>query len=147
MNLYKITAQHFAPKGSMKAIICFLMANNDEQVFDWLGSQPSIDGQMIGLCYEDYALEPDLENDPEETEGLQKPVIFPLYGADYTETGTETFKERIIRCKGEMFDPENEDYISFDGAYYGLDLYGWVLAEENLENPIALEKLGILYWA
>lgn len=40
MNLYNIVFSHHAPKGSASGIKCMVLAENVEQVYDWLASEP-----------------------------------------------------------------------------------------------------------
>lgn len=37
MNLYKIIFDHYSPKDHESGIKCLLFAQNDEEVYDWLG--------------------------------------------------------------------------------------------------------------
>lgn len=129
MNLYKIKCLHAAPKDIHKSIACLLLANNDESVYEWLKSEPTIQEQKVYLSYQ--------YNEDDET-------VFDVYDNDYNIIGTETFKEKIIRIKGEYND---EDY-DYSDAYYGITLYGWDLIKENVQTDYSeLIELGIVFKA
>lgn len=35
MNLYEISFKHYAPKGSREGTVCYLLAESDEEVYEW----------------------------------------------------------------------------------------------------------------
>ena len=116
LNLYEIQFEHFAPKDSEKGIYTYLAARNDEAVYEWLKSDPELkNGKHIFTGYEQY------EEDEEEYEILDE---------DYNVIGTETFKERIIRLKGDINDEEKE----LDDLYYGATIMGWKLVKEGIDQ-------------
>jgi len=118
MNLYKITFSHTAPKSSKEGIECYLLAENDEQVYNY------VDKSFNYECWKDDDEEP-----------------IELYDDDYNVIGTETFKEKMLRIKGEQND---EDY-DYSDAYYGITLYGWELVKENVDgNYTEMVELGII---
>ena len=122
MNLYKIKVAHSAPKDTHESIQCYLIAESDEKVYEWLKAE----NKDIITCWDDA-----------EEENKK----FDIYNEEYETIGTETFKEKIIRLKGEIND---EDY-DFSDAYYGITLYGW----ENLgfiepEHFETLDKFKIV---
>ena len=130
MNLYSIDFLHAAPKDVKRGIKCLLLAENDEQVYEWIKSEPKLKSDYI------YSSWQDTEEEGEE---------FALYDDDdYGLIGTETFKEKIIRVKGQMYDGSYE----FNDLYYGLTLYGWTLQKENPVTDFnELIELGIVYKA
>lgn len=107
MNLYKITFLHAGPKDRKKGIKGYVLAENEEKVFNYI----------------DETFEHGYWSDPDN-----EPV--DVYDEDFNLIGTETLKEKIIRIKGEIND---EDY-DFDDAYYGITLYGWELVKENADG-------------
>lgn len=113
MNLYKIIFSHTGPKSTEYGIKCLLLAENDEQVYEWLKSDPTIgyDKLIVGWG--------DRENDS-----------FHLYNDEYDIIGSETFKEKMLRLKGDI----NDESYDFSDAYYGINQYGWELLKENV-NP------------
>lgn len=127
MNLYNIVFGHYGPKDSEFGSKCFLLAENDEQVYEWIAAEPKLDTENISFInswksYED--------------------VTTDLYNDDYEKIGEETFKEKTIRLKGEM----NDDDYDFSDAYYGITLYGWELLKENVVTDYSeLEQAGVLY--
>jgi len=107
MNLYKIIFSHHGPKDSEEGIKTLLLAENDEQVYDWLASEP--DGYF--LCWKERMEDPDDEW--------------------FDENGDpEDWKARMIRLKGEI----NDDDRDFSDAYYGLTFYGWEMIDENVNQ-------------
>ena len=120
MNLYKITFSHTTPEDQEKGIKDYLLAENDEQVYNY------IDKTFNYECWKDS----DEEKEPIE-----------LYDDDYILIGTETFKQKIIRIKGEQND---KDY-DYSDAYYGITLYGWELVKENVNGDYSeMIELGII---
>jgi len=111
MNLYKITFSHTAPKDQEKGIKDYLLAENDEQVYNY------VDKTFNYECWKDS----DEDKDREPIE---------LYDDDYNAIGNETFKEKILRIKGE----QNDEEYYYDDAYYGITLYGWELVKENVSS-------------
>lgn len=121
MNLYKIKFAHFAPKDSEHGIKALLLAENDEQVYEWIAAEPE-----IGAC----KLFNSWKND--EAAGH----------AWYGDNGNpETMKDRMLRLKGEIED----DDVDFSDSYYGITLFGWELLKENVETDYSeLIELGIV---
>jgi hypothetical protein len=113
MNLYVLKFIHYSPKDSKEGIITYLCTDSDEQIYEWLKSEPEVNGKHLFNSYKDN------ENDEK---------IYNLYDNRYNCIGTETFKEHMIRFKGEMFDEEAEVL----DAYYGVTHYGWELVSENI---------------
>ena len=107
INLYKIVFSHSAPKDTEYGIKCFFLAHNEEEVYDY------IDFEYNGQCWRDN------EKDNE---------MFQRDGLD-SKTGGETFREKIIRLRGDIND-ENRD---FSDAYYGVSFYGWELVAEDVD--------------
>ncbi len=123
MNLYKIIFSHTAPKDTERGIKTYLLAKNDEEVYNY------VDKVFNCGCWKDN------EKDGE---------IFKIYNKDYKIIGTETFHEKIIRLKGEIND---EDY-DFSDAYYGISLYGWELIKENIKDDLSIPiELKIILYA
>ena len=122
MNLYKILFSHTAPKDSEKGIKGYLLAESDEQVYNY------IDKEYNCECWKD-------SDEDEDREPIE------LYDYNYDVIGTETFKEKILRIKGEMND---EDY-DYSDAHYGITLLGWEVVEENTTKDFTeMIELGIV---
>jgi len=113
MNLYKILFRHYSPKDSQEGILTYLLAESDEQVYNWFCSKPTL----------------------KSDESIY--ISWMLKGDEYKKD----FKERIIKCHGDMFDDESE----VSDLYYGAIQYGWGLVYKNIkENDIIkLENLNI----
>lgn len=112
MNLYEIRMRHYAPKDSKEGIICYLLTESNEKVYEWIKSEPKIEGCEL---YNSW-----------------------MYDDDPNEEG---FKERIIKCNGDMYDDESEVY----DLYYGATQYGWRLIKENIseETVLIIKACGI----
>ena len=124
MNLYIINFEHSAPKDTKEGIVGYFLAENDEQVFNY------IDKEFECGCWTDKD-----DTDDEDYEPLE------IYDEDYNVIGTETYKERFIRLGGEMYDEDRE----YNDLYYGLTYYGWELVKENVDFVNAeMITLGIV---
>lgn len=117
MNLYRILFIHYAPKDSHSGITTYLLANNDEEVYTYIDS---INHGMWSGKNADY---PELN----------------IYDDEYNVIGTESFKEKMIRIKGLMFD---EDYELTD-LYYGVTLDGWELIKEDVDVSYYQELIDL----
>ncbi len=118
MNLYKIIFSHHSPKDSKQGIKTLLLAENDEQVYNWICSEPEIEGDKLFNSWKenDKVTFDDLDED--EWEWLDD------------NGNPELFKDRMLRMEGEI----DDDTIDFSDAYYGITLYGWELAKENVTS-------------
>lgn len=118
MNLYKIIFSHYSPKDSEIGIKTYLLANNEDDVYNY------IDKEYNYGCWKD-----------------QEEEKYEVFNDDYDIIGTETFREKIIRIKGDMND---EDY-DYSDAFYGITLYGWKLIKENVDFDLSnVIELGIV---
>lgn len=127
MNLYEIMMKHYAPKDSQMGIYTYLVANSDEEVYEWLKSEQELkDGRIIFNSYQDS------EKDKE---------TFEIYDNDYKVIGTETFKERMIRLKGDL----NDEDVELSDLFYGKTLLGWKVIKKSvtIEDIQTLKDLGI----
>lgn len=120
MKLFKILLRHYSQKDSEKGVDCFLVAESEESVFDWL------DKKFSGIW-----------TDRDEEDGL-----IDIYDDDYNVIGQETYKEKMIRLKGEYFD----DDAPVEDAYYGVTHYGWEeMKSVDIVNEVEiLERFNIL---
>lgn len=126
-NLYKVEFLHASPKDQKTGIVCLLIAENDDQVYEWIKSEPEVSENKLFNCWKDQ------ETDEEE---------YNIYDDNFNVTGVENFKQRIIRLNGEI----NDDEYDFSDAYYGITLYGWSLLKENVTTDYSeLIELGIVY--
>jgi len=120
MNLYRILFTHSGPKSNKSGIETYLLADNEDEVYDFVDKEYNYDGWEI------------TEKDNE---------VLEIYDDDYNVIGTESFKEYIKRIRGEMND-ENYDYSD---AYYGITLYGWECVDEDVSSEYdLLVKLGVV---
>ena len=120
MNIYRINVEHAAPKANWTNIECFLLAEDDESVYQW------IDKKCHG-CWSHV----DEEGD-----------TYEIYDEDYNVIGKESYREKILRLKGEI----NDDSRDYADAYYGLEFFGWELVEfpSVFQATVVLEAAGIL---
>jgi len=126
MNLYIIEFKHYAPKDSEKGIKGYIVAKNDEEIYEFIKSEPEMLGEII---YNSYADKEDYDDKD-------------IYDDDDNAIGTETFKERIIGCCGDMYD----EYSEVSDLYYGATQYGWtcVIKDVTSQDVEGLRYLGIL---
>ena len=126
MNLYRIDVRHAGPKSSNDAIQCFLVSGDDENVYEWLKFEGDRYYSDIYLSWSDH------EDDPDCSDSV--------YDDEYNVIGEESFKEQIVRLRGDI----NWDYFDFSDLYYGKKQYGWELLGEicQLEYAILKKLLG-----
>lgn len=117
MNLYKVSFKHYAPKDVSEGIVCYLVADNDENVYEWFKS-----GIESFTEYEHY-------------------TTYSEYETDGTKHDGTPFKESIISTKGCM----NNEFEEVYDLYYGATQYSWELVSKHLvqEDIDTLKKLGV----
>ena len=129
MKIYKIEFLHASTKDREVGLKCLLLAENEEQVYEWIKSEPKIGERSL---YNGWA---DSEEESEE---------FEVYNDNYDVIGKENFKQKMIRLKGQM----NDNDYDYSDAYYGITLFGWSLLKENVNtNYSELIELGIVFRA
>lgn len=112
MNLYKIEFTHYAPKDSKSGIKGYMVAENDEEVYEFIKSEPEIHDKTLYNSYKDY------------------------------EDEEKDFKERIIECHGDMYDEESEVYDLYYGAtQYGWELVYENIIYDDIETLRELQIL------
>jgi len=115
MKLYTITLTHYSPKDAKSGIDCLLIAENDEQVYEWLKANRA-------SSYK-YA---EQDNDLYDIRSDQYP--WDLIKANLT------FKEKIIYWRGCSNDPDTE----LDDLYYGRTTWSWDEGQEIAEADIGV---------
>ncbi|MGG0308333.1 hypothetical protein ABEY43_07035 [Priestia megaterium] len=127
MNLYKIMLEHFAPKDSEKGIFTYLIAKTDEEVYEWIAAEKKTKDERT--IYNSWKCN-------EEDIGS-----FEIYNDNYDVIGEETYKERMIRLKGDI----NDEDAELEDLYYGKTLLGWDLVKESItpEEVLVLQSVGI----
>lgn len=118
MNLYEISVAHYAPKDSHESIQTYLLADNEEQVYDFIN-----ENYIYGLW--DERSEEDGELD--------------VYNNNYEVIGVETYKAKMLRFKGDLNDPDDE----LEDLYYGQTRFGWSLLKEGITEYKNMIDLGI----
>ncbi len=108
--------EHSAPKDQEDGVVCYLLANNNEEVYDYIRSEPeSVLGGKLYCSWEEY------ESDKAEKE-------FYLYDEEgNTIKSDATYREKIIHDQGEL------QVVSYDDLYYGQTAYYWTLFKENVD--------------
>ena len=116
-NLYKLDLIHFAPKDSQRGIFCFIVAENDKEVFNLLSEDFKINQETfytrydsLEYLYEDEEVYNDVVNSIIENQGL--------YNTDYAE-----------------------DFLT--DLYYGATLESWELFKGDI-TPNQIELLQYL---
>jgi len=138
MNIYKVTFSHHAPKDSEQGIKALILAENDEQVYNWIASQPETnEGSMYNSWKEKEEYTWDEENDS----------FIDKYECNvngwWDEDGKpEYFKNRMLRLKGDI----DDDSVNFSDSYYGITLFGWELLKEDVSTDYSdLIELGVVF--
>ncbi|MGV6935853.1 hypothetical protein ACWA2B_10100 [Paenibacillus sp. CMM36] len=106
--------EHFSQKDSQKGILTYLTANSDSEVYEWIKSEPS--SEVWGSIFNSYKYK---EKDNE---------VFNIYDNDFSIVTQESFRDRMIRLHGDMFDEDAE----LSDLYYGATVYGWEVVKENV---------------
>src|SRR6478672_11215589 len=99
MKIHQINVIHAAPKDRHESIELYAVADCEEQIYELLNEK------VFGKW-----------SDKNEEDGLLK-----IYDDDYNVTGMETYKQRVMRLRGDINDPDTD----YSDAYYGVTLYGW----------------------
>lgn len=122
MKLYELLFRHYSQKDSEEGIICYLVANSDEEIYEFIKSEPNIpDGTKWGRSiFNSWKYKDDKEDSSYE----------------------DGHKARLIECCGEMFD----DYADISDLYYGLTNYGWKCVCEDIseEQIKILQNVGVI---
>lgn len=122
LKLYELLFRHYSQKDNQEGIICYLVANSDEEIYEYIKAEPTVpDGTDWGRgIYNSWKYKDDKEDKSYE----------------------EDHKDRLIKCCGEMFD----DCADISDLYYGLTHYGWkCVCEEISEDQIkVLQKVGVV---
>ena len=89
MNLYKIKLWHYAPKDSEEATVCLLLAEDDEQVYEWIKSEPKSDQFNMWVSWADMEAEdPDFKDTVIKNQRKENDDYLDLYYG-LTEYGWE----------------------------------------------------------
>ena len=140
MNLYRILFSHYAPRGGDTGMKALLLAENDEQVYEWIASEPFLKGSKLTNSWKDNE-----EYSWDEKEGTFVDKDGDVVSGWYDEDGKpELFKTRMLRMKGQI----NDEDVDFSDAYYGIKLLGWDLLKEDITTDYSeLIELGIAFKA
>lgn len=122
MKLYELLFRHYSQKDNKEGIICYLVANSDEEIYEFIKSEPKIH------CGTEW--ERDIYN------------LWKYKDDQEDESYEEDHKTRLIECCGEMFD----DYADISDLYYGLTHYGWkcVCEDINEDQIKVLQNVGVV---
>ncbi|MCY7911130.1 hypothetical protein MOB65_19950 [Bacillus inaquosorum] len=120
MNLYEIVLEHYSPKDSEQGILTYLLANSDEEVYEWLKTSPRLsNGRKIHTPYK-----------------YNEDRTYEIYNDDFKVIGCEKYKDRMIRLNGEL----NENDIELEDLHYGKTLIGWNM----VNSDISTEQIEVL---
>lgn len=122
LKLYELLFRHYSQKDSEEGVICYLVANSDEEIYEFIKSEPNIpDGTKWGRSIFNSWKYKDEKEDISYEDG---------------------HKARLIECCGEMFD----DYADISDLYYGLIHYGWKCVCEDIseEQIKILQNVGVI---
>lgn len=114
-NLYTINFTFYAQKDNQSGIVTHIIANTDEQIYEWLKSEPKLDETktpFYGRLYNNYK---------------------------YREAEEDEFKQRIIGCQGDMYDEQSE----VGDLYYGATQLGWEFVKNVSEQVVDILKNAI----
>lgn len=140
MNLYKLLFEHWSQKDSEQGIKGFFLAEDDEAAYEFIKNTKFEYGDpLYNYNSWDEFEEWNGYNEPDE-EGEEN-YGFMIQNDDWEVIGMETFKERMIRLGGEMFDDEHE----LCDLYYGVTRYGWECVGKIRADEIrVLKNVGVL---
>lgn len=120
MKLYKILKTHYSPKDGEDSIHYFLVANNDEEVFDYLDKK-----ELYGKW----------------TKRSNECGLLDIYDDNFNVIGQETYKQKMIRICGEFFDEHVDTSKGYYDSYYGVTHYGW---EEEKNSTDLYQEVEVL---
>lgn len=116
MNLYKIMVRRYIKNRVVDNIICFLLADNENSVYEWMkNTVPMVEGEDGYSFY--Y----------KEGERLADGRTFDYYSDQFAEL-TGTYKDFVISYRGFLPDAIIQDNL-FQSFWDGKPLYGWECLE------------------
>lgn len=115
MDLYAIKFIHYSQKDNEEGIITYAIARNDEEVYEWIKSEPRLENKWISNSWK-YDEDDNVEYD--------------LYDEKINYVGKISFKDYIISVGGEMY----SEYAELDDLYYGKTYYGWEKIKEDIAD-------------
>lgn len=141
MNLYKVIFRHCAPKGSDSGIKALVLAENDEQVYEWIAKEPKIES---GSLYNNWKQNELYTYDKEKDDFVDDNGKITDKGWYDDDHNPENHKDRMLRLCGDIQD-DSVDYID---SYYGITTLGWELAEADVTSDYSeLIEAGIVFEA
>ncbi len=121
MQLYSILLRHYSQKDSKTGIVTYVITDNEEKIYDYINQE------LIWGIWNDH-----------HNDSLSEPI--EIHDDDFNVIGTEFFKERMLRLKGEYNDPDAD----CSDLYYGKTHYGWSNSKEiSTDEENTLVNLGI----
>jgi len=129
-HLYRIEVEHAAPKDLISAIAGYVIAENEEKLYDYLAS--------CNNRYEPKCLKISTGWKYNYKENSDNNELYEYYDEE-DNIHTENWKERMIRLKGEIGDEERD----YPDAHYGVTYYGWRDLGEVNESIIAVLELAL----
>lgn len=106
MNLYQIMIRHYAPKDYEDGIYTYLVAESDEDVYEWIKEENKLkDGRYLFNIYKDAEEDGDM-------------------------LGDIPFRDSIIASQGCM----SNEYMEVSDLYYGATEIGWSMVKEDISQ-------------
>lgn len=109
MNLYKVMTNHYSPKDSHRAIWAYVVAESNEQLYEWIKSEPDVEDGKIYTCWTDW------EDDSEE----------------YEDEDSKFRTQMLVSC-----DEESTDFADYGDLYYGKTFISWELVKEDAKPDV-----------
>jgi len=114
MNLYAVIFIHHAPKGNEKGIKEYVLAESDEQMYDY------IDSKYMSWDWSDK------DEDPED------------YYMDDDEC--RTYKDYLVKIKGEMYSEPDLDDLFYGRTLFGWKM----IQQDYNDDCASLIELGVI---
>lgn len=119
MKLYTILIRHCAPKDFKESIVGYFIAEDDTAIMEYINKE----------------LTSGIWQDRHEQDGL-----VDIHDEDYNVIDTVTYKEKMLRIRGEFHDK----WADYSDKYYGVTHYGWTEGKEVSKKEVEmLVKLGV----
>lgn len=121
-KMYRIFLRHTGSKDSVEVVKTIVLAHNTQQILSFIADNNSSFTGASGVWLDRHV-----------EDGL-----WNIKNAEGDVIGTETYFERMLRLRGEYFDPD----LDYSDKYYGIHHYGWdegkVISQEEKDVLLRL---------